>query len=78
VSGEATAKGTTKQSPSQSFAVLEIRFYRDKSIGRTTLVSAGKVYFVGVHFVVKLQADNHVRWDVAPCGLNRKQKTQTG
>src|SRR5512138_2957499 len=39
-----------------------------------TFVSAGKVYFVAVHFVVKLQADNLVRWDVAPRGLNRKQK----
>jgi hypothetical protein len=39
-----------------------------------TSISSGKVYFVAPHLVVKLQADNLVRWDVAPCGLNRKQK----
>jgi len=42
-----------------------------------TSISSGKVYFVAPHLVVKLQADNLVRWDVAPRGLNRKQK-QTG
>jgi hypothetical protein len=43
-----------------------------------TSVSTGKVYFAALHLVVKLRADNLVRWDVAPRGLNRKQKTQTG
>jgi hypothetical protein len=33
---------------------------------------AGKVYFVAWYYDVKLQADNHVRWDVAE-RLNRKQ-----
>jgi hypothetical protein len=33
-----------------------------------------KVYFIGCIFDVKLQADNHVRWDVAE-RLNRKHKT---
>ncbi len=37
------------------------------------LVGAGKVYFIAGHYDVKLQADNHVRWDVAE-RLNRKQK----
>ena len=34
--------------------------------------TAGKVYFVAWYYDVKLQADNHVRWDVAE-RLNRKQ-----
>lgn len=38
-----------------------------------TSVSSGKVYFTAWHFVVKLQADDLVRWDVAE-RLNRKQK----
>jgi hypothetical protein len=33
----------------------------------------GKVYFIAWYYDVKLQADNHVRWDVAE-RLNRKQK----
>jgi len=33
---------------------------------------AGKVYFIAWYYDVKLQADNHVRWDVAE-RLNRKQ-----
>jgi hypothetical protein len=41
-----------------------------KSSGR--LLLAGKVYFIDWHYDVKLQADNHVRWDVA-ARLNRKQ-----
>jgi len=36
------------------------------------LLLAGKVYFIDWHYDVKLQADNHVRWDVA-ARLNRKQ-----
>jgi hypothetical protein len=31
-----------------------------------------KVYFVAWYYDVKLQADNHIRWDVAE-RLNRKQ-----
>ncbi len=42
-----------------------------KSSGRLHL--AGKVYFIEWHYDVKLQADNHVRWDVA-ARLNRKQR----
>jgi hypothetical protein len=33
-----------------------------------------KVYFTLYTFDVKLQADNLVRWDVVPLGLNHKQK----
>ena len=40
-------------------------------------IIAGKVYFVAWHYDVKLQADNHVRWDVAE-RLNRKQRNIGG
>jgi hypothetical protein len=36
------------------------------------VVLPGKVYLMQCHFDVKLQADKHVRWDVAE-RLNRKQ-----
>jgi hypothetical protein len=41
------------------------------------LLDAGKVYFVVGQYDVKLQADNHVRWDVAE-RLNRKQTKHIG
>ena len=40
-------------------------------------MSAGKVYFIQCYFDVKLQADKHVRWDVAE-RLNRKQMKTLG
>jgi hypothetical protein len=36
--------------------------------------AAGKGLFWRMTVDVELQADKLVRWDVAPCGLNRKQK----
>jgi hypothetical protein len=44
------------------------------AIDKKSTRCAGKVYFIAGHYDVKLQADNHVRWDVAE-RLNRKQKT---
>ena len=57
--------------PFSKFFPIQFAFH----VGKLRLqdhIIAGKVYFVAWHYDVKLQADNHVRWDVAE-RLNRKQ-----
>ena len=42
------------------------QFHENKNVEGVCF--AGKVYVVELLYDVKLQADNHVRWDVVPSG----------